>query len=114
MEETLTLDNIAYRSVYDHTAFFMGHLKDKSKKEFDMLLTRVRSRVPSIMEMVYVFDESIWPPDQPKLYDDLIMFKVKLKNSLSMFMFYMSISKGADQPNVAPLVPDNTVWGPAC
>lgn len=112
-EEALTLNNIAYRSIYDHTAFFMGHLKGKNKREFDMLLTRVKSRVLAIMEMVYVFDESVWSPDQPELYDDLIMFKVKLQNSLSMFTFTMSISKGADQPNVSPLVPDNTVWGPS-
>jgi len=78
-----------------------------------MLVKRVKSRIPAIMEMTYVFDESIWLPDQPELYKDLILFKVKLAGSLSVFTFPMVISKGADQLNIAPLVPDNTVWGAA-
>lgn len=31
MEETLTLDRIAYRSIYDYAAHYMGHLKDKAQ-----------------------------------------------------------------------------------
>jgi len=93
MEKKLTLDGIAYRSIYDHTAFFLGELRDSSQRELEMLVKRVKSRIPAIMEMTYVFDESIWLPDQPELYKDLILFKVKLAGSLSVFTFPMVISK---------------------
>lgn len=109
-QSNLTLDNIAYRFVYDHTAFFLGQLKKKNEEEFDMLIRRVKSRVPSVHEMRYIFDETIWPPDSPELYGDLIRFHVRLINSITVFSFSMLISKGTEQPNVEPLVPDNTVY----
>lgn len=65
MEETLSLDRIAYRSIYDYTAFFLGQLKGKTKEEFELLIRRVKSQVPQIKEMVYTFDETLWHPDEP-------------------------------------------------
>lgn len=111
MENTLTLDSIAYRSVYDHTAFFVGQLKGKSKEEFEMLLRRVKSRVPAVLEMMYTFDESIWLPDQPELHGDLVKFHVRLTNSMSTFSFYMLVSKGADQELVSAPLPTTKWYG---
>jgi len=101
----MTLSQITYRYIYDLTAFFLSHLKRKDKKEFDLLLTRVKSRVPHILNFKYVFDESVWPPDGPELYNNHIVFMVQLNSQVEIFRFSMLVDNGMDQDMVsAPLL----------
>ncbi len=109
MEETLTLDRIAYRSIYDYAAFFMGQLKGKTKEEFELLIRRVKSQVPQIKEMAYAFDESLWPPDVPEWHNNLIRFDVQLYNRIGYLSMRMAVDRGIDQELVSAPLP-TTKW----
>lgn len=101
----MTLNQITYRYIYDLTAFFLPHLKRKDKKEFDLLIRRVKSRVPHISNFKYVFDESIWYPDNPELYNNHILFMVQLSSQVEIFRYSMLVDNGMDQDMVsAPLL----------
>jgi hypothetical protein len=109
MEETLTLDRIAYRSIYDYAAHYMGHLKDKAPESFDILVRCVKQEVPRINEMIYTFDESIWRPDEPHWHNNLIKFHVRLKGRIDQYSFYMAVDRGVDQELVSAPLP-TTKW----
>ena len=111
MEETLTLDRIAYRSVYDYTAFFLGQLKGKTKEEFELLIRRVTSQMPQIQEMAYTFDESLWPPDEPTWYNNLIMFRVQLISRIDYLIIRMAVDRGMDQELVSAPLPTTKWYG---
>ena len=100
----ITLENVTYRYIYDLTAYFLGQLHAKDDRAFELLIKRVRSNCPQLGEMMYTFDETIWLPDQPELYGDLIKFQVRLKHRITIFSFYMLLSRKEEQEYVSPLL----------
>lgn len=111
MEDTLTLDRIAYRSIYDYTAFFLGQLKGKTKEEFELLIRRVKSQMPQIKEMMYAFDDSLWPSDEPTWHNNLIRFTVRLNNRMDYLTIRMAVDRGVDQELVSAPLPTTKWYG---
>lgn len=109
MEDTLTLDRIAQRSIYDYTAFYVAHLKGKTKEDFEWLIRCVKKEVPRIQDMMYTFDETIWLPDEPHWHNNLIKFQVRLRNRMETFSFMMAVDRGMDQELVSAPLP-TTKW----
>jgi hypothetical protein len=94
----MTLKELRYRYIYDVTAFFIGEIRgDFNDKEEELLVARIKSEFPRISDIKLTFDESIWYPDQPDLYGDLILFHVKLVNYSDYLRFFMRLSKGKNQ-----------------
>lgn len=94
----MTIEEIRYRHIYDATAFFLGKAKmpfDENERE--LLLRRLKTECPYITDQKCVFDESIWLPEHPYLYNDLVRFHFNTRNGVCVFSFAMLLSKGDDQ-----------------
>lgn len=91
------LKEIDYNYIVDLTKFFITKYRDGELKDLNMVINNVKSRSNSVKEMSFVFDETIWPPDEHEWYRDLIQFNVQLLNDLSYLPFRLFISKGMDQ-----------------
>jgi hypothetical protein len=89
----MELDKIKYDSIINFTKFFLEKLKEKELKDLDMVIRNVKNNCPYILEMSYVFDETIWHPSNPDLYKNLIEFKVSLVGKASYLPFRLMIKE---------------------
>jgi len=91
------LNEIKYQFVIDLTKFFIGKYNDGEIKELDSIVRNVMALSKFIVNMCYVYDETIWRPDEPESHKNLIEFKVQLFNEFCYLPFRLYINKGANQ-----------------
>lgn len=93
----MDLNEIKYKFVIDLTKFFIGKYNIGEIKDLDLVVRNVKSLSKFVKEISYVYDETIWFPDKPETYKNLIEFKVQLHNSFDYMPFRLFINKGANQ-----------------
>ncbi len=91
------LDHIKYKFIIDLTRFFIGKYNNGIISDLDLVVNNVKSQVNFIKEMSFVFDETIWFPNHPETYKNLIQFNVKLHNTSHYLPFRLLINKGMNQ-----------------
>lgn len=97
----MTIKEIDYNYIIELTKFFVTKYYDNEIKNLDSIISNIKYRVPSVKEMSYTFDESIWPPDQhDDVYYKLIEFRVQLVSELEYLPFRLFIDKGFDQETI--------------
>lgn len=103
------LNEIKYNFVVDLTKFFVGKYKDGEIKDLNLIIRNVMSSSKFVKDMAFVYDETIWLPDNPNAYKNLIEFKVQLQNEVCFLPFRLFIDKGANQEPIF-LKPGTMIW----
>jgi hypothetical protein len=97
MTDIKILHEIKYKYIIDLTKYFLSLYRDGEIKDLSRLVSIVKSNANCIAGMGFVFDESIWPPNRPEYYKNLVLFDMKLKGSGNVLIFRLMIDKGIDQ-----------------
>ena len=104
----MELRDITYNYIVELAKYFITVMKNTEQKEFALLVRRVKSKCPEILNMGYVFDETIWPSNGDEKYENLVEFKIQLCGIIESVPFRLYLKKGQDQ-EVIKLV-DETHW----
>lgn len=102
------LKEIKYKYVIDLTKYFINKYNDGEIKDLHSVIRNIKSLSKSIKEMTFVFDETIWLPDEPETFKNLIEFKVQLHNELEYLPFRLFINKGTEQEPI--LLNNSMMW----
>lgn len=106
----ITIHDITYEYVINLTKFF---LLDYAKGEINLhkVVARVKSVEPGLIRFDFTFDESIWPPLEPELYENLIEFRAQLRGTPegSYLPFRLFVKKGYNQDPIL-LIPGTYLW----
>lgn len=105
----MELDEIKYKFIVDLAKFFISKYKTKELKSLDLVVNNIKAMAPFIQEIGYTFDESIWFPTKPKLYNNLIEFKVQLRGQIAYLPFRLYVNKGFSQKPIL-LKPGTMEW----
>ena len=110
MNETELLD-LQYEYIVNLTKFFLDKYNKKELKTLEQVLHNVKSQAPYLVNFNYIFDEGIWMPDNPELYQNLIEFRPQLRGapSGSYLPFRLYIKKGYNQKPIL-LHPGTLIW----
>jgi hypothetical protein len=93
----MELEEIKYRFIIDLTKFFIQKYNDGEIKDLELIVRNVKALSIFVKDMSFVYDETIWHPDKPERYKNLIEFKVQLKSDLGYLPFRLFIKKGENQ-----------------
>jgi hypothetical protein len=96
----MELNEIKYKYIVDLTKFFIEKYKSGEIKNFEMVRRNVIALAPFILDFGITFDETIWLPDDPNLYNNLIEFRVQLKGTIGYFPFRLFLKEGINQTPV--------------
>lgn len=109
MEDSTILKSITYDYIINLTKFFLEKYNKKEIKSLQQVLDIVCRRVPDIKDFAYIFDETIWVPDRPEWYKNLIEFKVAIGNSIEILPFRLKVDGGYEQKPIM-LIPGTMMW----
>ena len=105
----IDLHDITYEFVVNVTKLFLMKYRD-GEITLDKLVSIVKSIVPSLLRFDYTFDESIWPPMEPELYENLIEFRAQLRRGDGSYLpFRLYVKKNYDQQPTL-LIPGTFMW----
>jgi hypothetical protein len=104
----IDLFDITYEYVVNLTKLYLEKYRD-GEMNLDKLSRVIQNIVPGIVTFSYKFNEEIWPPDKPELYENLIEFKVQLRGTYSYLPFRLMVKKGYNQ-EVILLKPGTFLW----
>jgi len=104
-----TLGDLTYEYIINLAKYFLEKYKNKEITSLDQLVVCVMSRVPELIKFDYKFNEEIWPPEYPELYENLIEFKAELSARAEYFPFRLMMKKGFDQEAIL-LIPGTFIW----
>jgi len=91
------LDEIKYKFIIELTKLFVEKYKLGEIKDIDLIIKNVKLNAIFIQEFAYRFNEEIWSPNEPELYNNLIEFKIQLSGNLEYLPFRLMINKGFEQ-----------------
>ena len=91
------MKNIRYRYIIEVTKYLLGQYKDNKINDLNQLVRIVKEQHPFILDFDYVFDERLWHPDKPELYNNLIEFGVHLRGYAERMTFRLLKNKGCEQ-----------------
>lgn len=90
------LKNIKYDYIVNLTIFYLDKYRTKEIKTLDQLIRCIKVEVPNL-NVAYTFDETLWHPEKPELYQNLIEFKVQILNYIEYLPFRLMVNGGLDQ-----------------
>jgi len=93
----MDLNSIKYDFVMDLTKFFLEKFRDGELKNVHLIDRNVLALAPFVQNFSHTFDESIWLPDKPEWYKNLIDFRVQLYGSVAYLPFRLFVKKGFNQ-----------------
>ena len=104
----MELRDITYNYIVELAKYFITVMKNTEQKEFALLVRRVKSKCPEILNMGYVFDETIWPSNEMEKYENLVEFRIQLYGIIESMPFKLYLNKGQDQKAIHLI--DETHW----
>lgn len=104
----MELDEIKYNFVIELTKFFLDKYKTGEIKNLNAVVSNVKSISVFVKEIDFVYDETIWFPDQPETFKNLIQFKIQLSGNLGYLPFRLFIKKGKNQNAI--LLNNQMIW----
>ncbi len=107
--KSIELTDIKYDFVINLTKFFVEKYRDKEIRSIDLIDRNVVQLAPFILNFSHTFDETVWPPDHPDWYKNLIDFEVQLAENGGYLPFRLFINKGYDQKPIL-LMPYTLTW----
>ena len=105
----MDLNSIKYDFVIELTKFFLEQYKNEDLKKLHHIDRNVVALAPFVQNYASFFDESLWPPDKPEWYKNLIEFRVQLAGSVAYLPFRLFVKKGFNQKPIL-LVPGTLNW----
>ena len=102
------LNEIKYRFVMNLTKFFVEKYRDGEIKELESIIRNVKTLSNFVMNMSFVYNETIWFPDKHETYKNLIEFKVQLCGNVNYLPFRFFINKGISQEPI--LLNESMMW----
>jgi len=104
----MELKEIQYDYIVNLTKFFLEKKKTGELKSFEQVIHNIKTLVPSITNFSYKFDEEIWLPTEPELYNNLIEFKVQLYGTVEYLPFRLMLNKDYEQEPI--YLNQNMIW----
>jgi len=102
----MELREITYRYIIDLTKFYLEVIRDETihqshqslKDKLDRLVGFVKKKCPDVLNMNYVADLTIWPPDKIGVRkDNLVEFWVQIHGVVEKLPYRLYIKKGQEQ-----------------
>lgn len=95
--EIRDLTELRYDFIVELIRILIGKHKSREIKSLSQIIAITKSNAAFIQDITYVFDETIWLPDNPNAHKDLIQFNVQLRGQMEIMSFRYYLSKGANQ-----------------
>ena len=107
MENCPTLKDIKYLYIVNLIRYFLVKYKNNEIKTIEQVVRCVTNEVP-YTKISYIFDETIWQPYNPELYNNLIEFQIQLHGYIEFLPFRLKLNEQFDKPLI--LLDKNNTW----